>query len=368
MTAGMSIRDLARAERRAAKRARLELEEALAALPAPQFEYELEVPVAVDDEEMGKVETVIEKDMADVDAEERRRLRIEADKLYEARSSVVKRRDLPRPFGAVPDIEEKSGSDKKRSRESVAETLIDKERHTLLKHDAFAFPVEASTSIVESVSGGVKKSKKKKKKKQLKSPSIASDEIILESISEQSLDAAKELIQLQYDKDMQDRVQSLIPNGRRTDQAMEMIQQEILNNRKISTSAKEIFITDTWKDPEKHSNLMSSSLAQEFDTLEEATSTMHKKNEKLESKLALLTGGFAKRAQHTSAGILRLYQDLQNARIETAVYRKLSEQEELGAVSRIDRLRLDISRIEKDGERLKGIYNSLLTTADQIDE
>jgi len=367
ITAAMSLRDLARAERRAAKRARRELEEALAALPAPQFEYELEVPVAGgDDDDEGKVETVVEEDMADVDAEEKRRLRAESDKLYEARSSVVKRRDLPRPVGAIPDIEETSGNNIENGSGFLAEALIDKERLTLLKHDAFAFPVEATSSIIESVSGDKKSKKKKKKKKQVKSPSIVPEETLLERISEQALDAAKELIRLQYDQDIQDRVQSLSPIGRTTDQAMDMIQQEILKCRNISTAAKERFITNIWKDPKEDSQLMAMSLTQEFETLEEATSIMHKRNEKLESKLALLTGGFAKRAQNTSSGILNLYKDLQNACIETAVYRKLNEQEELGAVSRIDRLRLDISRLEEDGDRLKAIYNSFLTP-DEMD-
>jgi pre-mRNA-splicing factor CDC5/CEF1 len=370
ITAAMSIRDLARAERRAAKRARRELEEALAALPAPQFEYELEVPVVGgDDDEEGKVETVVEEDMADVDAQEKRRLRAEADKLYEARSSVVKRRDLPRPVGAIPEIEETSGKNIEKGSDFLAEALIDKERLTLLKHDAFAFPVEATTSIIESFSGDKKSKKKKKKRKQAKSPSIVREETLLERISEQALDAAKELIRLQYDQDiqdMQDRVQSLLPSGRRTDQAMDMIQQVILKRRNMSTSAKERFITNIWKDPNEDDQLIAMSLAQEFDSLEEATSTMHKRNEKLESKLALLTGGFVKRAQNSSSGILNLYQDLQNARIETTVYRKLNEQEELGAVSRIDRLRSDISRLEEDEERLKAIYNSFLSL-DQMD-
>lgn len=368
MTAGMSIRDLARAERRAAKRARRELEEALAALPAPQFEYELEVPQAADDDddEVGKVETVME-DMADVDAEEKRRLRAEADKLYEARSSVVKRRDLPRPTGAIPTTNETSGSATEMSADHAAEDLIDQERLTLLKHDAFAFPVEPTASTLEGAAVGKKGKKKKKKKKNVETPSIVPVETPLEPISEQALDAAKELIRVQHDQDMEGRVQSLLPDGRSIDQAKDLILQEILNSRNSSTSAKERFLTDTWKDPEGDGRLIAMSLAQEFDALEEATAAMHKRNEKLESKLALLTGGFVKRAQNTSTGILNLYHDLQNARIETSVYRKLSEQEELGAVSRIDRLRSAISKLEEDEERLKGIYNSMITTG-QMDD
>eukprot|EP00531_Pseudo-nitzschia_arenysensis_P006126 CAMPEP_0116139366 /NCGR_PEP_ID=MMETSP0329-20121206/13277_1 /TAXON_ID=697910 /ORGANISM="Pseudo-nitzschia arenysensis, Strain B593" /LENGTH=847 /DNA_ID=CAMNT_0003634411 /DNA_START=25 /DNA_END=2568 /DNA_ORIENTATION=+ len=362
MTAGMTIRDLARAERRAAKRARRELEEALAALPAPQFEYELEVPVVADDDDEVKVETVDEKDMADVDAEERRRLRAEADKLYEARSSVVKRKDLPRPPGAIPVIEEIG--DDKNGKDSIAESLIDQERMTLLKHDAYAFPVEVATS--NSDSGG-KKSKKRKKKKQAETPSSVPEETPLEIISEQALDAAKELIRIECDQDMQQRVQLVLPTARSADQAKAMIQQEILNSRENSASANERFSSSGWQSAEGNHRLIATCLAQEYDALEVATSDMHKKNEKLESKLVLLTGGFVKRAQNTSAGILNLYQDLQNARIETAVYRKLNEQEELGAISRIDGLRSALSRLEEDEKRLKDVYSSLLNP-DQMNE
>eukprot|EP00536_Pseudo-nitzschia_multiseries_P004791 jgi/Psemu1/253934/estExt_Genewise1Plus.C_820089 len=327
MTSAMSIRDLARAERRAAKRARRELEEALAALPAPQFEYELEAPSAVGDDDEGKVETVMEEDMADVDAEEKRRLQAEADKLYEARSSVVKRRDLPRPVGPIPEM--KPINDTEKGEESVAEALINEERLTLLKHDAFAFPVEAPPAILG--------------------------------------DAAKELIQLEYDRDLNERSQSLLPSGKTMEVAMTLVLEEVLTSTKSSASAQEVFVSNDWRDPQEDKTLSAKSLAQEFETLAEATSALHKRNEKFESKLALLTGGFAKRAQNTSAGILNLHRDLQNACIETAVYKTLSEQEELGAVSRIEKLRLNTARLREDEERLKVVYNSLVTP-EQISE
>ena len=347
-TVGISIRELARAERRAAKRARLELEEALAALPAPQFEYELEAPTGMDvDEDDGKVETVLEDDMADVEAEEMRILQVEADKLYEARSSVVKRRDLPRPAGAL--IHDVDDTDLEETNETVAEGLINKERLTLLKHDAFAFPVEAPTFVLDSVSGDKKGKKKKKKKRKLdmqadndSSFSFVPEETPLESISEKALDDAKELIRVEYDRSMQDdRAQSILLDRR--------------------NSANEIFVLNTWIDPKNDSKLLTESLTQEFDTLQEATSTLHKKNEKTESKLTLLTGGFAKRAQHTSAKISQIYHDLQNTVIEKAIYQKLREQEELGAVARIDRLRSSISSLKDDEERLKVDLNSLKT-------
>ena len=122
---------------------------------------ELEAPAAVSvDGDEGKVETVMEEDMADVEVEERRRLQAEADKLYEARSSVLKRSDLPRPVGAIPDNEEtKNSSHTENMSEAIAEALIDEERLTLLKHDAFAHPVEALASAINS-SSVEKKTKK----------------------------------------------------------------------------------------------------------------------------------------------------------------------------------------------------------------
>merc|ERR1712146_417239 len=95
--------------------------------------------VDLDDEK--KVETVMEEDAADIEAAERRRLQEEAEKLYEARSSVVKRSELPRPVGVIPETSSLS--------HDTFERLIDEERWTLLRHDAHAFPVEASPSLVE---------------------------------------------------------------------------------------------------------------------------------------------------------------------------------------------------------------------------
>ena len=128
-----SIREIAREERRAAKLARKQLENALAALPAPQFDYELEAPMEVTDEDEQKREIAREQDSADIDAAERKRAQEEADKLYEERSSVVKRSILPRPVGVIPETRILSQND--------AEKVIDLERWTLLRHDAHAFPV-----------------------------------------------------------------------------------------------------------------------------------------------------------------------------------------------------------------------------------
>lgn len=354
-TAGrMSIRELARADRRAAKQARKELEDALAALPAPQFEYELEVP-DVDDAEDMEVETVMENDMADVEEEERLRLRMEAEKLYEARSSVVKRSDLPRPVGVIPEISAIFGD------MDASEKLIDDERWTLLKHDAFSFPVEAPPSLL--VSTQVDKNSKKKKKKKTKDDRATSLplETPLEPIPEHALDVAKDLIRKEYEKVMQEKTSPLVAEGKTMEDAMELILNETVIATKTSSFADEVFLGQTWKDPNGDPKVLAESYALEFETLEEAAATLRKRNEKIESKLIILTGGLAKRAQNTTAEISHLYEAVQNASIEESVYQTLREHEENGAIARIERLRNGIYRLKQDEARLQAVYDDLVS-------
>jgi hypothetical protein len=88
------------------------LEEALANLPAPQFEYELGVPedVAMEmvDENEGVARMVT--DRADEDREDLERLRRLAETMYEEQSSVMKRGELPRPRGGMDVLNRLSGS------------------------------------------------------------------------------------------------------------------------------------------------------------------------------------------------------------------------------------------------------------------
>ena len=359
-TAG--IRDLARAERRAAKRARLELEQALAALPAPQFEYELETPAEMDvDENDGMSGKKIEEDMADVEAEERRKVQAEANKLYEARSSVLKRNDLPRPSSVIlADRQLVDNSNDKTTNESVAEELIDKERFTLLKYDAFVFPVQTQIAVVGNGVGDKKGKKRKKKRKFDKNAGTesAQTETVLEPMSEKALDHARELIRLEYDRSMNEKIQPLLKKGNKLEAAADILCCETLNYTRSSPSANEIFF-ETWKHPRDNDQYIVQCLTQEFETLLEATSVLHRKNEKIESKLTLLTGGFAKRAQNAATKISQCYHDLQNTVIEKVVYQTLKEKEELGAVARIDQLRTDICNLKNDEDRLVAVLGSL---------
>jgi pre-mRNA-splicing factor CDC5/CEF1 len=346
-TSHMSIRELAREEKRATKRARKQLEDALAALPAPQYEYELAAPADMDIDEDDKVvvETV-DEDAADVEAGEREALRKEADKLYEARSSVVKRADLPRPVGAIPE-----------SLPSVAvdeyERLVEEERFTLLRHDAHAFPVEPPTSLTDD-----SKKSKKKKKKQPPGSTTLPPETPLEYIPEDALNHAKQLIQQELPVVVKEKTALLLNKAKSEADALEILAQ--VNARVAKSSvANEIFQQDGWVEKQSDEQLLTS-LQLEFETIQEATTALRKKTDKTESKVIVLTGGYANRSQTLGQEILQMHSDLQNAVIEEAVYKNLQQSEELGSVRRIDQFRQDIQKMEQDHVQLNEYYQELV--------
>jgi len=343
-TTTMSIREIAREERRAAKRARRELELALAALPAPQFDYELEAPMDVDIEE-NQVETV-EEDAADLEAAERRRLQLEAEKLYEARSSVVKRKDLPRPAGVIPETSYVS--------EDAAEKTIDDERWNLLRHDAHAFPVEMPSSV-----GDEAKKKKKKGNKVVASLDEYPPETPLDPIPEEFLNEAKTLIMTEMESLFGSHVEKVVTvTPMDISSAKELL---LVETAKYSHAQKSesVFTGDHHHIPVTDESELQS-LVLEFDTLQEATIALMKKNEKAESKLAVLTGGLVKRAQGIQVDLMQMYGEVQNAKIEHAIYSQLQSQEELGAIRRMDDLRDRIRRLQDNEAELYTLYQELM--------
>lgn len=165
----MSIKEIARAERRAAKKARKELEMALASLPAPQFEYELAAPDTVTDDEEARV--TMEKDAADLEAEEIGCLEKEAAEVYAKRLSVVKQLDLPRPVGVITseNIYTSQTADDDDAA-ATAEDLINDEMLVLLQHDAYTHPYVRPDDEAE-----LKKSKKHEKGKKKKKALVTSE-------------------------------------------------------------------------------------------------------------------------------------------------------------------------------------------------
>ena len=367
-TSKYSIRELARQERRAAKRARQELEKALAALPAPQFEIELAAPAAVtdDDDEDGRVETVSVEDRADVEAAELEQQRLEAEKIYEARSSVLKRSDLTRPTGIGKDIDalllaaEADGRGDIDKKSVAARSLIQEEMLTLIRHDNYAFPVSIGDSGSSTKDANGKKKKNKKKRKQ--------DEISpieLDILPEDALDSAKEMIDAELRSLMDEKVAGAIGAGLATtpDLARGMLIRSTCNASRDSASGLVFSDKNGWQRSGDKSSKPTSAVdafRTEFETLQEATQTMKKKNDKLENKLTVLNGGYVKRARKIRDDLHQAFADLQNSKIEESVYRMLQEHEVKGAAERIRRLQDDVDSLKNTEAALQKRYGELV--------
>jgi pre-mRNA-splicing factor CDC5/CEF1 len=340
-TTQQSIREIARQERRAAKKARLELEAALAALPAPQFEYELAVPeTGTDNDDETMMETVF-LDQADVEAAQREEWRRQAQEEFRLRSSVLQRTDLPRPLSLYPPTEQ---------------DLISQEAWKLMQHDARAHPVPAEDSA---------DNKKKKKRKQAegveeKHQMSRPPPVSLDNIPLAKLDLARSLVQQELEVLLEEKIAQVVRDGKATNRqdARDFLTEETLKVVK-SNSESYVYKSGGWTVAKTDADRIESARL-EFETLQEATTALRKKNDKLESKLSVVNGGYVKRAKGLREQMLEEFGNLQNARIEESVYSLLESHEVQGAMNRGERLKQETAALKKSEAVLQKRYGELL--------
>lgn len=337
-----SIRDLARQERRAAKRARQALEEALAALPAPQFEYELATPEDQPDVDDMQVETIYEADMADMEAADRERRREEAERLYKARNTVLKRNDLPRPNGPIPDLP--------LTADNEAGELVEMELMKLLKHDDNMYPVVALD--------GKKKPKKRKKE-------ANPQDVELDILSEEVLDSARDLLQEETDLLVQDMIHKAKQFNVRFTSAFDVLNAMAKAAADVSRDGMSNLFYQGDKGFVENGDEMES-LKVQFQTIREATMALRKKNDKVAAKLSIKNGGYNMRAKNLQEETLQNFALQQNHKIERAVFESLQSMEERGAMQRIDALHNDLADLERQESILQKQYGGLLLEKKRI--
>ncbi|GKY97373.1 hypothetical protein MPSEU_000695700 [Mayamaea pseudoterrestris] len=332
-TSQLSIRDLARQQKQATKRARMELEAALAALPAPQYEYELAVPSNGEDMQ---VETVVEEaDQADLEAAERAKLQREAEKRYEQQSSVLKRKGLPRPARV-------SGHYASSPSEDEARKLVHQETILLLQHDATVHPL-----VIPDDGDG----KKRKKAKIVEPIFDAADAVVLDDIAEDYLAAAKEsvsaeLIDIQNDGVLDQPYDSAV------------LLSDVHQKMSPFGADDMVYTLDGWVDASSD-QVTIGSLKLELQTLEAATSTLRKRNDKAESKLGVVNGGYVKRCGQLGEQIVGLHADIDNSEIEESVYELLRFQERTGGERRLASISQDVERLRNEEAELQRRYGAL---------
>jgi len=340
----MTIKEMARAERRAAKRARKELQMALASLPAPQFEYELAAPEAVtDDDDRGGFnvnKAAFVKDAADIEAEEIAKLEKEAAKLYEERSSVVKRIELPRPAGAVKDeLLLTLDQDQNDSLQS-AQNLIKEELLQLLKHDAFSHPAL-------QLGGDSGKKKKKAKKGKSKTDVPVPMATPLEYINADALNSASELLNNEYETVIQEKRQLALDmkvSFQTDSNLMKVLNNECIRANLFNASQQFFSSQNGWSNIAP--NITIDSLRSHHEVLVELMKESRKRCDKLEAKLAIKTGGYIKRSNTLNESTLQKFAEMQHSKIEERVYTSLMSHEKKGMTSRIHGLKDEIEILE----------------------
>jgi pre-mRNA-splicing factor CDC5/CEF1 len=334
-----SIRDLARQERRVAKRARQDLEVALSALPAPQFEYELASPEEQQDAEMQDA-GAFEPDMADVNAANQQQRQEEAERLYQARNTVLKRNDLPRPAGAIPELADDVDTD------GMAQALIQAEMLSLLKHDAHTYPVVAAEP-------SKKKSKKRKKED-------STEEVALDIVPEDALDQAKEMLQLETELLMKEKIRQTMEENSEFTSEHDVLNAMARAVGEVSREGAAKLFYDEEKGCFVEGGDELEALKTEFETIREAAMVLRRKNDKISTKLGVKNGGYAKRTKTLQDDILQKFALTQNHKIEVSVFSSLADMENRGATQRTEALQEELTALEAQEAKMQKQYGDLL--------
>ncbi|KAL7484764.1 hypothetical protein ACHAW6_010386 [Cyclotella cf. meneghiniana] len=383
----LSLRELAREERRRAKRARQELEEALKNLPAPQFDYELAIPEDITTEEdddthdgaSGNQRNRV-KDAAQEDAEELERLRKEAARLYEEQSSVMKRPDLPRPRGTTLSatmFTENSGipTDKE-----FASKLVDEEMMTLIWHDARSHPVilDKTDPIMSSLLSEGKGKKDKKDKKRKNSTIDPTESPPLDYFPEEALNGAKQLLNEELTSVIQEKRDLLMSTtGVYYENDSDVIEAAIGNTIETSNhgGAKLIFSMEDNKqsgwticsyDSSRDPTETIQHLYSEYNAIQTATKSLIKSCTKLEQKLEIQTGGYNQRSKSLIESSYQAFAELQHSRIEESVYSCLRSHETRGASLRMEKMQEEVERMEEEEGKKQKRFGELIHAKNRL--
>ena len=352
-TFATDARSLARHERRAAKRALEDLSAALKSLPAPQFEYELAVPNKTkdngsDDDELERSATNMTRDMADVEADERKAKRMKHLKELEKRSMVLQRSDLPRPpppqhqvagkemeeLLSSSCVEEPSLKRVDVDGDNTSEIWImevQKEMQALLAHDGEEYP----TKKVRWTSHNKKSKTVKKDAGQASVPPL--DEIPQSYLDEAKLAVAKEMESC----------------GDSTGDASARVSQDGADDMHYLPDGG-------WTTTGSDNGSRTSSLRFEFETLQNALKEMRRRHDKMAVKAKVVHGGYEKRANKLRRDLQDSFTALQAAQIEQHVFDHFLQQEQRGSEQRVLELATRIQALKNLEKSLQRQYGALV--------
>ncbi|TMW57376.1 hypothetical protein Poli38472_003301 [Pythium oligandrum] len=326
----------ARAEKAHNKRMKTDLLKGFDSLPAPQNEYEISVPVkADDDDDDANRRGGLEEDAGDREARLERQRQLEAERELNRRSSAVQQ-TLPRPSKIKRVLLVNGGRN-----EDVA-----REMQALIEYDAVKHPQD---------DGSKQKASKKRKKSNKDDAAVALPPLF--RFSDADLEHARNMVAIEANLQQQQnpwRSASAEAIG----STWQQYQAQFLAKSETSDGTDKLEFVYATADADRVRALKA-----EFEELKEIESTLVKRAQKLDERLHLVHGGFARRSEQALTTLRERISALQDAAIEKSCFEHLATLEERALKGRITRLANDVNAQQLVEVQLQKKYAALRAEA-----
>lgn len=313
----------AKAEKARAKRLASSLRKGFESLPAPQNEYEINVPEK-EDADGDEAANVREEDAGEREARLKQQRELERERELKRRSSAVQK-ELPRPSKV-----------KKMLIHSAVQEVAE-EMYRMLEHDAAKYPVD---------DGKAKKGKKRKKS----SSAVAVPS--LEQFADADMERARQMVEIEASLGDVDNVwksQDAASLGNKWDE----LQDRYLTKADDSKSGGVSFQFATASEDKLRA------VQAQFTELKEVEQFLTKRAQKLEDRVRIVNGGLYRRVEQGLESMRSQAADLQNAAIEQACFENLSTLETQALKTRMARLANDVNTQQLVEVKLQKQYAAL---------
>eukprot|EP00644_Phytophthora_capsici_P008069 jgi/Phyca11/10937/fgenesh1_pm.PHYCAscaffold_58_\ len=295
----------AKAEKARAKQLAVSLRKGFDSLPAPQNEYEINVP---EKEETGDdhVTALREEDAGEREAREQQQRELERERELKRRSTAVQK-ELPLPSKV-----------KKMLIHSDVGEVAD-EMYQMLEHDLAMYPMD---------DGKTKKSKKRKK-------SPASAVVHLQQFSDSEIERARQMVHIEASLTGVSSIwkaQDTATLGEKWDE----VQTRYLSKAEGRSAGVSFQFATSDQDKLR-------AVQARFAELKETEQLLTKRAQKLEDRARIVNGGFHRRSQQGLELLHEHMSELRNAVIEQSCFENLSSLEAQALQSRMARLANDVN-------------------------
>ncbi|GMF17745.1 unnamed protein product [Phytophthora fragariaefolia] len=314
----------AKAEKARAKRLAASLRQGFDSLPAPQNEYEINIPEKEDaDDESAS--TLRDEDAGEREAREKQQRELERERELKRRSMAVQK-DLPRPSKV-----------KKVLIHSALKEVAD-EMYRMLEHDVAKYPVD----------DGKKKSKKRKKS----SSAVAVPN--LQQFSDSDMERARQMVQIEASLSGVDDVWKSLDSSIISTKWKE-VQARYLSKADDEGKNDGVSFQFAKSDKEKLRAVQA-----RFAELKETEQLLTKRVQKLDERARVVNGGFHRRSEKGLELLRDQMTELQNATIEQACFENLASLETEALQSRMARLANEVNSQQLLEVKLQKQYAALV--------